>query len=63
MQNYLQRVPEWVVLFWWWRPLGHLWCPTLFFDTKSVSKVLHLEPLLVERAPKWSQNGAQMVPT
>ena len=40
MKNYLQRVSKWVRVFWCWRPLGHLWRPSLFFETKSASKRL-----------------------
>ncbi len=43
-ENDLQKVSKWVTLFWWWRPLGHLWRPSLFFDTKSGSKVLQKWP-------------------
>ena len=63
MKKCLQNVSKCGREFWWWRLLEHLWRPSLVFDTKSASKVLHLEQLLVQRAPKLSQNGAQMVPT
>jgi len=47
----LQKVSKWMREFWWWRLLGHLWRPNLFFDTKNASKVLQ----------KWSQ-GCKMDP-
>ena len=45
LKNDLPNVSKWVTLFWWWRLLGHLWRPTLIFDTKNASKVLQ----------KWTQ--------
>ena len=45
MNMCLQKVSTYVSLFPGWRLLGHLWRPSLIFDTKNASKVLQ----------KWTQ--------
>ena len=61
LKNDLQKLPKWVTVFWWWRPLGHLWRPSMFLTRKVHPKGSKSDPKVPKIIKDDSKSGAKVL--